>query len=540
MIERAASVLALDSLGWSLLHSLWLILGVYIAHLVLRVLLRRHAAQVQYVAACAALAAATLLPAVLFAGLRLDAFGLQTIQTRLLPSGVYSLPKISTQIWWLGATAWLEQLLSLLALVWAACVGLRFAATGRALRAVNRLVGSAQAASFAGWDRLRDALVPGRDVRLLESAAVAGPATVGWRRPVVIVPLGLLSGLNAAEVEAILAHELAHIRRADYIVNLLQTVAEAVYFYHPCVWLIGRDLTYLRETYGHALDAADSYRPAVRLAMALSGGSLVDRVNRLVALQQRPPRNSYARLAAAGCVLLILSAAGANAASKFAQGRGIVPPQSTSLAAAVYDLLGANRPNDRFVPAVAEGVALFRRNKALTYEQCMRLANEVNIGAPPDALLNELRREKASRGETITEADVTRRGGTEWHNLARELIRHRTERATGIDRITLTRAAVLISAQENILPGPGFLQRVVVDVDQASLDALVPNGASRLLVIMSFYESRHLEQMAALERWKAAVVAGEAAGSGPAIDHPSPCLQTRIASFRHRIGAESQ
>ena len=61
---------------------------------------------------------------------------------------------------------------------------------------------------------------------------------VGWLRPVILMPIGALAGLPAEHVEAILAHELAHIRRHDYMVNTLQNAAEALLFYHPAVWWI--------------------------------------------------------------------------------------------------------------------------------------------------------------------------------------------------------------------------------------------------------------------------------------------------------------
>ena len=59
---------------------------------------------------------------------------------------------------------------------------------------------------------------------------------VGWLRPVILLPLAAVTGLSASQLETILAHELAHIRRHDYLLNLLQTVAETLLFYHPAVW----------------------------------------------------------------------------------------------------------------------------------------------------------------------------------------------------------------------------------------------------------------------------------------------------------------
>jgi beta-lactamase regulating signal transducer with metallopeptidase domain len=86
-----------------------------------------------------------------------------------------------------------------------------------------------------------------RPVRFFTSARVGGPMTIGWLRPLIILPPDILSKLSAAELDSILAHELAHIKRWDYPTNLLQKVAQALFFFHPAVWIIGRELTIERE-----------------------------------------------------------------------------------------------------------------------------------------------------------------------------------------------------------------------------------------------------------------------------------------------------
>jgi len=84
-------------------------------------------------------------------------------------------------------------------------------------------------------------------VRLLISALVQVPTVIGWLRPVVLVPVGALSGLPAEYLEALLLHELAHVRRHDYLVNILQSVAEALLFYHPAVWWVSGHIRAERE-----------------------------------------------------------------------------------------------------------------------------------------------------------------------------------------------------------------------------------------------------------------------------------------------------
>src|SRR5919108_1365571 len=86
-----------------------------------------------------------------------------------------------------------------------------------------------------------------RPVRLLESAVVQVPAVIGWLRPVVLLPASAITGLTPLQLDALLAHELAHVRRYDYLVNLLQSAIETLLFYHPAVWWVSRRVREERE-----------------------------------------------------------------------------------------------------------------------------------------------------------------------------------------------------------------------------------------------------------------------------------------------------
>src|SRR5262245_23768942 len=88
--------------------------------------------------------------------------------------------------------------------------------------------------------RLRSQLGVTSPVRLLESAMVKVPMALGWLRPVILLPASAVTGLTPQQLEAIIAHELAHIRRHDYLINLLQAVVETLLFYHPAVWWVSR------------------------------------------------------------------------------------------------------------------------------------------------------------------------------------------------------------------------------------------------------------------------------------------------------------
>jgi len=147
-------------------------------------------------------------------------------------------------------------------------------------------------------DRLRTRVGVSRPVQLIVSGLVDTPAVVGWWKPIVLAPVGALAGLSTEGVEAVLAHELAHIRRHDYLVGVAQRAAEALLFYHPAVWWISGQIRAERElccddialasgadafTYARALAQLEGERRAVPgFAMSASGGSLARRIARLL------------------------------------------------------------------------------------------------------------------------------------------------------------------------------------------------------------------------------------------------------------------
>jgi beta-lactamase regulating signal transducer with metallopeptidase domain len=163
-----------------------------------------------------------------------------------------------------------------------------------------------------------------RAITLLESTLVDVPTVLGFLKPVVLLPASVLGGLTPQQLEAILAHELAHIRRHDYLVNLLQTLVETVLFYHPAVWWVSRRIRVERENccddlavslcgdpvaYAHALADLEALRsgpaPDHHIAMAATGGSLLQRVRRLLGAPSSHTGRGPAWLAGSVALLLI-------------------------------------------------------------------------------------------------------------------------------------------------------------------------------------------------------------------------------------------
>ena len=194
--------------------------------------------------------------------------------------------------------------------------------------------------------RLARALGIRRAVRLLESSLVSVPMVIGGLRPVILLPIAALTGLPPEQLEALLAHELAHIRRHDYLVNLVQNAIEVLLFYHPAAWWAARviraerehccdDLAVLacgnRLAYARALATMEELRGALPLSLAASGGPLLARVHRILnpeveSMYRLPVVTSGAALLIGSVLLLIAPAPLSISPARATQGDG--EPQS--------------------------------------------------------------------------------------------------------------------------------------------------------------------------------------------------------------------
>jgi beta-lactamase regulating signal transducer with metallopeptidase domain len=185
----------------------------------------------------------------------------------------------------------------------------------------------ASAAVRASFGRIAHLLGLEKPVLLRVSSAIAGPVTVGALRALVLLPLSAATSLSPEELEVVLAHELAHVRRADFVWNLVQTFVETLFFFHPAVWWIGSRIRHERElccddlaltvcpdavVYAQALYRLEQQRSRqLQLAMALDGHqpgrTLRMRIARILGEPVAEAANrGPVSLIAAGAVLVIL------------------------------------------------------------------------------------------------------------------------------------------------------------------------------------------------------------------------------------------
>ncbi len=291
------------AIGFALFHSLWE--GALIALLLAATLAITRSARARYVASCLAMCAILLCFAVT----------LLCLAPRHQATGA---ARNSIVLNWTNAAVLADlpqapmrriaDLLPWLVPFWMAGVALFYLRhlAGWAWTLRLRRIGVCAAPDL--WQErlalLTRRLLLSRPVVLLESALAAVPVVMGHVRPVILMPVGLLTNLPAAQIESILLHELAHIRRSDYLVNMLQTSVESLLFYHPVVWWISGVIRTEREhccddlavalsgdarEYAVALAALEQCRwGASETALAATGGNLVKRIRRLLIPSEGP------------------------------------------------------------------------------------------------------------------------------------------------------------------------------------------------------------------------------------------------------------
>ena len=307
-----------ESLGWALLHFAWQ--GALVAALfgVARLVLHGASPRVRLWAGYAALLALALAPAATFLRHLSQSLSAPVASAQaLVPASVGEAAATA------GRLVSIETLLPWLVAAWFAGVLVLSVRGFRQWRALRRLCTAALPCE-PDWQERLAAMCRRMGVRqrvqLRECALVVAPMVVGWLKPVILLPAGLVLRLPREQVELLLAHELAHVRRLDYLANLLQMVLETALFYHPAVHWVSRCVRDDREQccddlvtgryagrldYARALlSLAESYTgPRVDPAVAATGGALLARIERIVGV----PRSSSP--AAASTPLLVLAAA---------------------------------------------------------------------------------------------------------------------------------------------------------------------------------------------------------------------------------------
>ena len=310
--------------GWALVHSLWQ--GAIVAVVLAGILVVTRCPRRRYAAACLGLA--LMLVSFMVTWMHFAPLERTRSVTRASLAFDRLLAAEDGPLSRLRAGSELADLLPWIATFWMAGVLAFHGRQGVGWLGARRLQRTGVCAVASHWQERLDGLAArmrvSQPVVLLESCLAEVPVVIGHLRPVILIPVGVLTGLSASQVELILLHELAHIRRHDYLVNMLATTAHGILFYHPATWWISKILRTERE---HCADdlavavAGDPYQYAAALtaleqnripetAVAATGGDLMIRIRRL--LIPEAPHTAVAPFLPAG-LLIVTGAVGLTA-----------------------------------------------------------------------------------------------------------------------------------------------------------------------------------------------------------------------------------
>ncbi|HBG26125.1 MAG: hypothetical protein A2Y10_08120 [Planctomycetes bacterium GWF2_41_51] len=305
--------------GWTLIHFTWQ--GTLIAILLaiaLR-LMRKSSSNVRYTAAFLALAVMAILPLITIRMIKIAVpaanpilLAANNIQPLKMTSQIDTylpqpkpLTKTSSPPKWSLKDRFIktaESLLPHLVCFWLAGVfilSIWYLGGWTQLQRLRRqMVSPVSNEITAKLNQLSQVLGIHKVIDIFQSVLVVVPTVIGHFKPVILLPASAITGLSTEQISAILAHELAHIKRCDYLINILQTVIEILGFYHPAVWWVSCKIRQERENccddiavqitgdninYARALATMEEIRfGSGKLAVAAAGGNLFERIKRLL------------------------------------------------------------------------------------------------------------------------------------------------------------------------------------------------------------------------------------------------------------------
>jgi beta-lactamase regulating signal transducer with metallopeptidase domain len=239
------------ALGWTVLHSLWQAMFIALLMAGAMILLQKRPARVRYLLANGSLLMVILLACYTFVSIFYGAE--EQLITSALVEGVIAgqaAENSQTSFWTLFETYFNEHM-PLIVVIWLMGMVLFLLKMLGGLAYIEYLKNRFTKEMPENWQLqlklLINKLSLKREVRILESALVTVPMVIGWVKPVILIPVGAVNGLTAEQAEAVLAHELAHISRHDFLFNILQSIVEVLFYFNPAIWWISAVIRSERE-----------------------------------------------------------------------------------------------------------------------------------------------------------------------------------------------------------------------------------------------------------------------------------------------------
>jgi beta-lactamase regulating signal transducer with metallopeptidase domain len=262
----------ITAIGWTILHSIWQITLVGILWFLINLSSKKAASSTKYFFSILAMVAIIIISGMtLFSELKSrypvgnqvlsDEIGVKATESDLaadlsLPIQNGRVPIIeepsATFLAEVQSREWFNPIvLKTLVILWLSGVlflGLRFFLQWLGMRRLaHKGISSFKEIQLKGFKQLKSKIGITKSIIFLQSAMVASPMTFGHFKPIVLLPLGMINGFPPAQIEAIILHELAHIRRNDFLANAIQTWLEILFFYHPIVWIVSKRIRTVRE-----------------------------------------------------------------------------------------------------------------------------------------------------------------------------------------------------------------------------------------------------------------------------------------------------
>ncbi len=249
------------ALGWMVIHSLWQATAIAFIYGVIQLILRKKTAKIRYTIANMALFGVVLSAIVTFC-LYYD-FAKEPSQMVFIPSDDTVINAVQSPV--IEATSdtanplsingfkdYFNHNIPLIVTIWILGVALFLLKLLGGISYIYYLKNRMNFPADEYWadmlQRLSEKAGLKKGIEIVESAMVRTPMVVGHLKPMILFPMGVINRLTPQEVEAILAHELAHVMRNDFIFNILQSVAEALFYFHPAVWWLSAQIRNERES----------------------------------------------------------------------------------------------------------------------------------------------------------------------------------------------------------------------------------------------------------------------------------------------------
>ncbi|MFK7772131.1 MAG: M56 family metallopeptidase [Saprospiraceae bacterium] len=314
MIQNIFSEEIIQAIGWTMIHSLWQGFAVAVLMGIVMIGLQKRSSKVRHEFAFFSLFLIFIISLSTFIYLYdsvAEGAALGTTITVITEGGFVLENATIVQSFFQKSIEYFNEHLPLIVTLWLTGMVFFLLRLLGGLAFIQKLKTQQQQALPAEWqavfEKIQAKFPMKKTVRIVESALAKTPMVIGYLKPVILFPLGAVNQLTQQEVEAVLAHELAHIYRNDYLLNIIQSFIETIFYYHPAVWWISANIRMEREnccddiavkicgssiTYVKALVTLEEIQPAPNLAMSFSSGSknqLLNRVKRIL----NQPQNKF-------------------------------------------------------------------------------------------------------------------------------------------------------------------------------------------------------------------------------------------------------